>query len=97
MRPSSRHRPVPCGPSWARRWTAPRDMSRRSVHEVGLLDLTDIARLTRPLPQIRALVVIQPPEFGWGDRPGEPVAACHPPGRRLCVGGSTALAGHLRR
>ena len=51
---------------------------RRSVHEVGLLDLLDIARLTRSLPENRALVGIQPLEFGWGDRPSEPVATAIP-------------------
>ena len=53
-------------------------MPRRSAHEVGLLDLLDIARLTRSLPERRALVGIQPLEFGWGERPSEPVAAAIP-------------------
>ena len=34
--------------------------ARRSPHEVGLLDLFDIARLTESLPVNRALVGIQP-------------------------------------
>ncbi len=58
---------------------------RRSVHEVGLMDLMDIARLTRTLPENRALVGIQPLEFGWGDRPSEPVAAAVPQAAALVL------------
>ena len=47
---------------------------QRSVHEVGLLDLLNIARLTDTLPRRRALVGIQPGELGWGERPSVPVA-----------------------
>ncbi|MCB1877596.1 MAG: HyaD/HybD family hydrogenase maturation endopeptidase [Chromatiales bacterium] len=56
--------------------------AKRSVHEVGLLDLMDIARLTTTLPKHRALVGIQPERFDWGQDPSEavadaiPVAAC---------------------
>lgn len=39
---------------------------RRSVHEVSLLDLLDIARLTGTLPAQRALVAIQPDRLDWG-------------------------------
>ncbi len=39
---------------------------KHSVHEVGLLDLMDIARLTGTLPARRALVGIQPESLGWG-------------------------------
>jgi hydrogenase maturation protease len=49
-----------------------------SVHEVGLADLMDIARLTGCLPRNRALIAIQPGELGWGDRPGKTVAAAIP-------------------
>jgi hydrogenase maturation protease len=42
--------------------------AKRSAHEVGLLDLLDMARLTETLPRNRALVGIQPGETGWGDR-----------------------------
>ncbi len=52
--------------------------NKRSVHEVGLVDLMDIARLTDSLPVHRALVGIQPAELGWGDRPTRPVAAAIP-------------------
>jgi hydrogenase maturation protease len=51
---------------------------KRSVHEVGLLDLLDISRLTGNLPQRRALVAIQPDVIDWGDRPTELVAAAIP-------------------
>ncbi|WP_457675638.1 HyaD/HybD family hydrogenase maturation endopeptidase [Thiolapillus sp.] len=39
---------------------------RRSVHEVSLLDLMDMARLTGTLPQRRALFGIQPEVVDWG-------------------------------
>lgn len=43
--------------------------SKRSAHEVGLLDLMDIARLTEHLPENRALIGIQPEFMGWGMEP----------------------------
>ena len=52
--------------------------SKRSVHEVGLLDLLDIARLTDNLPERRALVAIQPDIVDWGDSPTDSVAAAIP-------------------
>jgi len=39
---------------------------RCSVHELGLRDLLDAARLTDSLPARRALVGVQPAELGWG-------------------------------
>ena len=51
---------------------------KRSVHEVGLLDLFDIARLTQTLPGQRALVGIQLASVDWGEEPTEPVAAAIP-------------------
>ena len=42
---------------------------RSSVHEVGLLDLLSIARLTDSLPDRRVLVGIQPEKIDWGDEP----------------------------
>jgi hydrogenase maturation protease len=39
----------------------------RSVHDVGLRDLFDIARLTGSLPRQRALVGIQPGRIDWGE------------------------------
>jgi len=51
---------------------------KRSVHEVGLLDLLDIARLTDTLPEQRALVAIQPEKIDWGDKPTEKIADAIP-------------------
>jgi hydrogenase maturation protease len=48
---------------------------KHSAHEVGLLDLMDIARLTGHLPENRALIGIQPQTTGWGMHPSEPVQA----------------------
>jgi hydrogenase maturation protease len=38
----------------------------RSVHEVGLGDLMDMALLGGHLPRRRALIAIQPQDIGWG-------------------------------
>jgi len=48
---------------------------KRSVHEVGLLDLMQVARLTGCLPPRRALIGIQPSSIGWGERPTPRVGA----------------------
>ena len=48
--------------------------ARRSPHEVGLLDLFDIARLTESLPEKRALIGIQPATIEWGMSPTPGVA-----------------------
>ncbi|NIP71745.1 MAG: hydrogenase maturation protease [Gammaproteobacteria bacterium] len=50
----------------------------RSVHEVGLIDLMAMARLSGRLPQRRALVGIQPETVHWGERPGARVGAALP-------------------
>ena len=47
--------------------------TKRSAHEVGLLDLMDIARLTDHLPENRALIGIQPEVMDWGMEPSAPV------------------------
>jgi len=52
--------------------------ARRSPHEVGLLDLFDIARLTGSLPAKRALVGIQPGLIEWGLSPTPAVATALP-------------------
>ena len=52
--------------------------ARRSPHEVGLLDLFDIARLTETLPDNRALIGIQPKSIEWGMSPTPPVEAALP-------------------
>ena len=52
--------------------------ARRSPHEVGLLDLFDIARLTGCLPVRRALIGIQPGRIAWGMSPTPAVARALP-------------------
>lgn len=59
---------------------------QRSVHEVGLMDLMSIARLQGCLPSRRALLGIQPQLLGWGDAPGEAVAAAIPEAARQVFG-----------
>jgi hydrogenase maturation protease len=41
----------------------------RSAHEVGLMDLLDIARLTDTLPPRRALIGVEPMTISWGEQP----------------------------
>ncbi len=52
--------------------------TKRSAHEVGLLDLLDISRLTGQLPQHRALIGVQYGVFGWGTELTPAVAASIP-------------------
>lgn len=47
--------------------------SKCSAHEVGLLDLMDIARITEHLPENRALIGIQPEIMTWGMEPTQVV------------------------
>ena len=47
---------------------------RRSVHEVGLIDLLDMARLQDCLPHRRALLCIQPERIDWSETLSAPVA-----------------------
>lgn len=47
----------------------------KSVHEVSLADLLDMARLTDSLPSRRALVGIEPAKIDWGECLSPPVAA----------------------
>ncbi len=56
-----------------------------SVHDVSLIDLFDIARLSRTLPQRRALVGIQPQILDWGDSPSPIVAAAIPEAAALVI------------
>ena len=51
---------------------------KRSVHEVGLLDLLAVAHLTDSLPPRRALVGIQPGIVDWGETPSVAVAESLP-------------------
>lgn len=50
----------------------------KTVHEVSLADLLDVARLTDSLPTQRALVGIEPEHIGWGEHPTPTVAAAVP-------------------
>lgn len=50
-----------------------------TMHEVGLADVLDMARLTDQLPERRALIAIQTQSTDWGDAPSPTVAAAlHP-------------------
>lgn len=51
---------------------------KRSVHEVGLLDLLAINYLTDSLPPQRALIGIQPDMVEWGETPSAAVAEALP-------------------
>ncbi len=46
---------------------------RRTVHEVGLMDLLDIARLLGCLPTRRALLCLQPERIDWSTSLSAPV------------------------
>ncbi len=52
--------------------------SRCSVHEVGMRDLLDAARLTGCLPGRRVLVGVQPERVGWGEALSAPVESAIP-------------------
>jgi hydrogenase maturation protease len=52
--------------------------SKRSVHEVGLIDLLTAARLTERLPTRRALVGVEPEKLDWGENPTDRVAQAIP-------------------
>jgi len=48
--------------------------NRASVHEVGLMDLFDISRLSGTFPEHRALIGVEPESLGWGEFPSSKVA-----------------------
>ena len=50
----------------------------KSVHEVSLMDLMDMARITDSLPQRRALVGVEPAVIEWGEELSPAVAAAVP-------------------
>lgn len=52
--------------------------ARCSVHEVGIRDLLDMARLTGSLPSPRAFLGIEPRETGWGESLSDAVEAALP-------------------
>jgi hydrogenase maturation protease len=51
---------------------------KRSVHDIGLQDLLDIARLIDHLLSKRPLIGIQPQQVEWGDQPSRAVAKAIP-------------------
>jgi hydrogenase maturation protease len=55
---------------------------RRTVHEVGLIDLLDMARLRDCLPRRRALLCIQPQRIDWSEELSAPVAEALPEAAR---------------
>jgi len=55
---------------------------RRTVHEVGLIDLLDMARLLGCLPDQRALLCIQPGRIDWCETLSGPVAEMMPEASR---------------
>jgi hydrogenase maturation protease len=59
-----------------------RSTRRRTVHEVGLIDLLDMARLRDCLPPRRALLCIQPGRIDWSEELSTPVAAALPEAAR---------------
>jgi hydrogenase maturation protease len=59
---------------------------RRTVHEVGLIDLLDMARLQDRVPSRRALLCIQPSRIEWSEKLSGAVA------QTLPVAGRQALA-----
>ncbi len=59
---------------------------KRSVHEVGLMDLLSIAHLSGHLPARRALIGIQPQTLDWGESPSPVVADAIPQACDLALG-----------
>ena len=53
--------------------------NRASVHEVGLVDLFDISRLSGTFPTHRALICVEPASLGWGEFPTPEVTAAIAP------------------
>ena len=52
--------------------------NKKSVHEVGLVDVMSIAMLAGNLPEKRALIGIQPESLDWGPEPTEAVQQAIP-------------------
>jgi hydrogenase maturation protease len=63
---------------------------RRTVHEVGIVDLLDMARLRGCLPQRRALLCLQPDCIAWGE-------ALSPAVQEALPEAATVARGLLRR
>ena len=66
--------------------------NRASVHEVGLVDLLDISRLSGTFPQHLALIGIEPESLDWGEHPTAMVAASIPTAAAMALD----LAAHWR-
>jgi hydrogenase maturation protease len=66
---------------------------RLSVHEVGLCDLLDVARLVGRLPARRALVGIEPAQTDWGTALSPLVEAALPEAAAMV---ETTIAGWAR-
>ena len=59
--------------------------NRQSVHEVGLTDLLDIARLSEHYPENRALIGIEPANMEWGEKPTSLVAKAIPQAAQIVI------------
>lgn len=59
--------------------------NRQSVHEVGLTDLLDIARLSDHYPENRALIGIEPENMEWGELPTAVVADAVPKAGKIAI------------
>jgi hydrogenase maturation protease len=57
----------------------------RTMHEIGLMDLIDMARLEACLPPQRALLCVQPGTIGWTHALSAPVAAALPAAVQLAA------------
>jgi hydrogenase maturation protease len=59
---------------------------RRTVHEVGLIDVLDMARLRDCLPRRRALLCLQPAVIDWTEALSPPLDAAMPEAARQARG-----------
>jgi hydrogenase maturation protease len=67
---------------------------KSSVHEVGLLDLMSISRLTGHWPDRRALIGVQPAVVDWGEALTPEVAAALPEVKTVAMGIIGRFANH---
>jgi hydrogenase maturation protease len=67
---------------------------KSSVHEIGLLDLMSVSRLTGHWPERRALIGIQPCLVGWGETLTPAVAGALP---KACAIASEIIRRFARR
>ena len=59
--------------------------NRASVHEVGLMDLFDISRLSGTFPDHRALIGVEPESLDWGEFPSPAVAPTIAPAASMAL------------